>query len=678
MTLRIQLLLLSLLTLVLPWAGCQYAKQMEGVLRNGQEEALKTTAGTLARVVATDPAFVAMDSAVPEYYATALQVPPRFDGFADEWPTTDRELPSDTQDARGRDRKLRLGLYQGALFVFLAVRDPEVEHENPTVSDVNLRPPDRIVLLMETPRSGDDDAAATLQAWSISAVAPGPIIAHRATNASPWSPQPTIDSSIRGVWRAATDGYDVELRIPQKLIGSKVAIFSVDSMTDSPANHELAPLTQRSVSLQAKLEQYTPRDTRISVLDAQGWILARTDSLDTAGTLVRNNMRDQEINWHRLFLRRTETAPPPYGLPYGMWGEPIDAAQRGGSSAIWFRDDGDEPSIVRAAVPIFRGGRVAGVIAVERPGDDLLRQRDTALETMIDQGLYASLLVATLMLAFYVWIVWRIRRLSKAAALALSPDGRIEHRLPDINRRDELGNLSRSFATLLQRFNEYAQYLQTLGSKLTHEIRTPLAIVASSLENLAAEPDGRNAQRYIERARDGTKRLQTMLTAMSEATRVEQSIEQADRIDFDLAELLSNMATAYQQTFAAHRIGFRIPNAECRFVGAPDLIAQMLDKLMDNATDFCLPDGEIDIELESNPKQYRLIVRNQGPPLPEELVDKLFDAMVGSRAGQSERPHLGLGLYIVQLIVRFHRGQVRAYNVREPQGVAFEITLPRQ
>jgi two-component system, OmpR family, sensor histidine kinase ChvG len=83
---------------------------------------------------------------------------------------------------------------------------------------------------------------------------------------------------------------------------------------------------------------------------------------------------------------------------------------------------------------------------------------------------------------------------------------------------------------------------------------------------------------------------------------------------------------------------------------------QSLDKLLDNAVDYCPSGGAIEITLEHTAKSYRLVVSNQGPQLASEIADKLFDAMVGNRAGDAIKPHLGLGLFIVQLIARFHRG----------------------
>src|SRR5262245_26589223 len=84
MSLRTRLLVLSLLTLVLPWAGREYARQMEGVLRSGQEAALLTTAKTLARVIVTDNELVEQsfvqhpsgESTSGHYFAAQLTTTP--------------------------------------------------------------------------------------------------------------------------------------------------------------------------------------------------------------------------------------------------------------------------------------------------------------------------------------------------------------------------------------------------------------------------------------------------------------------------------------------------------------------------------------------------------------------------------------------------------------------------
>ena len=151
-----------------------------------------------------------------------------------------------------------------------------------------------------------------------------------------------------------------------------------------------------------------------------------------------------------------------------------------------------------------------------------------------------------------------------------------------------------------RRLQEYTNYLQTLGTKLSHELRTPLTIVSSSLDNLSSEEKlPPPSQSYIERARSGANRMHAILTALSEATRVEQIIEHTERVRFDLRELVQNMGQAYQQTFVQHRVETQVPEEPCLVEGSPDLIAQLLDKLMDNASDFTPKGGPIAIRLDA-------------------------------------------------------------------------------
>ena len=110
--------------------------------------------------------------------------------------------------------------------------------------------------------------------------------------------------------------------------------------------------------------------------------------------------------------------------------------------------------------------------------------------------------------------------------------------------------------------------------------------------------------------------------------------------------------------------------------GVPDLMAQMLDKLIGNAIDFHTPDTPIRISLDTDGREARLLVSNTGPALPDEMQGNLFESMVSIRDKKGEQPHLGLGLYIVRLIVEFHHGSVIARNRQDNCGVEFLINLP--
>jgi two-component system, OmpR family, sensor histidine kinase ChvG len=114
-----------------------------------------------------------------------------------------------------------------------------------------------------------------------------------------------------------------------------------------------------------------------------------------------------------------------------------------------------------------------------------------------------------------------------------------------------------------------------------------------------------------------------------------------------------------------------------QMTGAPDLILQMLDKLVDNAVDFS-PDGAtISVVLRVDPTQAEISVANPGPPLPAEASTRLFESLWQSRVESDKRPHFGLGLYIVRLIAEFHGGSAQAANLPDNAGAIFSVKLTR-
>jgi two-component system, OmpR family, sensor histidine kinase ChvG len=290
--------------------------------------------------------------------------------------------------------------------------------------------------------------------------------------------------------------------------------------------------------------------------------------------------------------------------------------------------------------------------------------------------LFATVLAVFIAFGVATWISVRIARLRVAADTAVGNDGSIRLDMPESQRSDEIGALARGFEHLLARLNENAQYLRSLGGKLSHELRTPLTIVRSSLDNLESEGVRADQKGYIARAREGALRLQSILSALGAASRVEESIKQAERVNFDLKELLQSATAGYRDAFRAARIGLDTPSDACPMRGAPDLIVQLLDKLVENAVDFCPPSGQITVRLTRSASDYELSVSNDGPPIPEAMLGRLFESLFEHRESHDDKPHFGLGLYIVRLVAEFHAGRAYADNKSEPVGVTFTVLLP--
>src|SRR5574337_669829 len=143
-------------------------------------------------------------------------------------------------------------------------------------------------------------------------------------------------------------------------------------------------------------------------------------------------------------------------------------------------------------------------------------------------------------------------------------------------------------------------------------------------------------------------------------------------------------ASWFRRSLRSCRTRWKISNLECHLPetpvplhGAPELIAQALDKLLDNALSFTPAHGWLRLSLRPVEGGAGIELANQGPLLPEAMQGRLFDSLVSLRdkSTPGDAPHLGLGLYVVRLVAERHGGSVSARNLDDGSGVAFQLTL---
>ena len=333
--------------------------------------------------------------------------------------------------------------------------------------------------------------------------------------------------------------------------------------------------------------------------------------------------------------------------------------------------------IVSAAHPIWVGDEVKGAVIVEETTNAVLAERNRAFARLFNIVL-AALLIGSVALTLYAsWLSTRIRRLRDEAEAAIDMHGRVRGVVAGSAAGDEIGDLARSFRSALTRLAQYASYQEAMASRLSHELRTPIAVVRSSLDALRTQPLPDEARVYMERAQQGLNRLAHILTRMTEATRLEQSLADAEPERFDLAHVVAGCVDGYRAAYPRQTFELSLPANAVFFDGAPELIAQMLDKLVANAVEFAATGTPITVALERDGLSIRLSVANQGPPLPLKMHGRLFDSMVSVRSERSaDEPHLGLGLYIVRLIAEFHDGHASALNSADAAGVIVSVALP--
>jgi len=338
----------------------------------------------------------------------------------------------------------------------------------------------------------------------------------------------------------------------------------------------------------AQIVQGLSRTTaRIFVIDRELNVLAR------AGSLKRPSLPDAQAAasgaarvWQWL---ERETLHPLYALVLKQPSEDFGEEQAGrvalparevdgALSGILTVDRRPTPDgnavIVSAAHPIWVGDQVKGAVIVEETTNAVLAERNRAFERLFSIVLAALLLGSVALTLYAARLSARIRRLRDEAEAAIDAQGRVRGVLAGSNAGDEIGDLSRSFSSVLSRLAQYAGYREQMASRLSHELRTPIAVVRSSLDNLKLSLLPDDARVYMERAQQGLNRLTHILTRMTEATRLEQSVGDDERERFDLARVLTGCVDGYRVAYPQHTLKLEIPSGEVIFNGAPEMIAQ--------------------------------------------------------------------------------------------------------
>jgi two-component system sensor histidine kinase ChvG len=675
-SIRLQLLIVALTTLVLPWAGCQYARELETALRSSQEQSLLAGAGTIANALTAQPQRVFRDSGdslafsagAGDLYVYPLVTQPLLDGYREDWDIAAEPTPLPTT-TKYRAR-LQAGSTERYLYLYLEVDDTHFDAE-PNNAQPDKDRFDRVNLTLQGP--------AGRATYFFGTDAPGLIAAQSVVKGDDGADRVVTEPRIQAFWLQTAAGYHLEARIPLSFVGGRLWIEAIDGRGNGRSgfaadSSEGGRLFFATAGLDTLLETYIGDGTRATVVDANAL------KLGTAGTIVSKSLRgttEPAPIWYRYFMGiDTSGIPELSSSPDRLGGDSVSAALQGHPHAQWVLGGSNRALLLRAAAPIVIDGQLHGAVVLEQAADQLLALRDRALTRLFNLTLIATAAAVIIMFAFATWLSLRIGRLRAAADCAVGSDGRIQLHMPESASADEIGALSRGFERLLARLNEHTQYLRTLGGKLSHELRTPLTIVRSSLDNLESEGLRDDQLRYITRAREGTQRLQSILSALGAAARVEESIKQSERVNFDLRDLLLSAVAAYRDGFPAARFSLELPENPCFVLGAPDLLVQLLDKLIENAVDFCPPDGKITVRLDRVQSYYALQVANDGPLIPQALMSRLFESLFEQRQGRDDKPHFGLGLYIVRLVAEFHGGTAVAANREDGSGVVFTITLP--
>ncbi|WP_116968203.1 ATP-binding protein [Blastomonas sp. UPD001] len=402
------------------------------------------------------------------------------------------------------------------------------------------------------------------------------------------------------------------------------------------------------------------------------WLLAHAmERLDTRGrtAMIRavSDRYDSRIRLYdargRVVLDSFALAPPGYRL----------------------RDPSEEPWQRHAARPM-----ISAAIALPRGEEVLLTSYNARDITRIVRAerfnltmiVLATAIVSILFSLFLArTIVQPLRRLASAAVRVRLGRARevVVPRLP--SRGDEIGLLARSLSDMSMALRMKIDATEAFAADVSHELKNPLASLRSALEGLASVKDEGLREQLFEIACSDVRRLDRLITDISEASRVDAQLTRTRFEPIDLGEMIENLLElrrsrglnqGRETAFARPRRGVAV------VMGEGTRLERVISNLLDNAVSFSPPGGLV--RIEATQMRGRVLVRviDEGPGVPPSEREAIFRRFHSARPeGEEFGQHSGLGLAIARTIVEGHHGTITVADRDDgAQGAVFEICLP--
>ncbi|MEL6682442.1 MAG: sensor histidine kinase [Pseudomonadota bacterium] len=341
--------------------------------------------------------------------------------------------------------------------------------------------------------------------------------------------------------------------------------------------------------------------------------------------------------------------------------------------------------------PIMRSEVPVGVIAVRTAAgevDSLVRREREQVLRLFFVGILVSV---GLSLVLASTIANPLADLAMAAEISQDKNARkmspVKVRIPDLTARpDEIGRLSGALRSMVAALYERIEGNEQFAADVSHEIKNPLASLRSAVGTMRVAKRDDQRQKLLEVIEHDVKRLDRLVSDISNASRLDSELVKEEEQSFDLLTMLDNILDFLGKDAKSRGIDFvaDVPDTPIEVQGLEGRLAQVFVNLITNAISFCEDGDAIRVWARTRENRVLVVVEDTGPGIPEDALTKIFQRFYSERPEGQFGNNSGLGLAISKQIVEAHGGVIWAENIRptdadptsEPLGARFVVGLP--
>ena len=332
--------------------------------------------------------------------------------------------------------------------------------------------------------------------------------------------------------------------------------------------------------------------------------------------------------------------------------------------------DDENSSVLYVAAPIIVNGKMAGVLAVGKPAENINGFIRGAKPQIFRVGILALMIAIMFSLLASVWITRPIKRLTHYAN-----DIREGKRVvfPNLDH-SEIGEMGAAFESMKEAL-EGKKYVEKYVQTLTHEIKSPLSAIRGAAELLEEKMPPEQRTRFLSNIRNESNRIKDIVDRLLELSALENLKILPKVENISLHSLIKTILESKQPMLSRKHLETIVQIKDDIIVnGDSFLLHQAISNLVQNAIDFSPEHSQIILNGQSRDKRITLTVDDDGPGIPDYAKDKIFDRFFSLRRPESDKKSTGLGLNFVKEVMILHGGEINLENLPK-KGVRAKLIL---
>jgi two-component system, OmpR family, sensor histidine kinase ChvG len=478
---------------------------------------------------------------------------------------------------------------------------------------------------------------------------------------------------------AGVDTNEVQLD-PEKLLETEHSQASDDDDLSNSLDFTIDP--ERAAPILRPLVK--PTGSRARVYNRDGALILDSDTFYSRGEVLRYDLPPPDAEkpdalsrfWQTVTTRMSQYDLPLYTEIGGANGKayPEVATALTGTSVPIVRVNDKGELVVSVAVPIQRMRAVLGVLLLSTRGGDIDNIVAAERWGIVRVSLFAAAVTIVLSIILANTIAGPVQRLS-AAAERVRHSVRARAEIPDFtDRTDEIGHLSGALRDMTNALYKRIDAIENFAADVAHELKNPLTSLRSATETLPLARTDESKERLMEIIKHDVKRLDRLISDISDASRLDAELAREDAKTVDMAELLRTTVSLFNDI---HRddtpevvldIAYAPGAWPYRVMGHDSRLSQVIVNLLDNAISFSPSGGRVAVLARRIGHEIQIAVEDEGPGIPEENLERVFERFYTDRPQENFGQNSGLGLNISRQIAVAHGGRLWAENC-PPKGV---------